>query len=684
MRKHITRSIIKGRIAEKVWIKVSPKQTILKIPVKQGYEDEFAVQFTMIQNGMIYNYMRPVKIVDLSKELDVNFLTFRNKLQPGEKESWKLKITSKKGEKQMAEMVATLYDASLDHLKKLEWEDVVSPSYDYSTYNWRFDLNNIHSGNELWFLRNYADYFQNAERNYETLNAVGFDIQMGYRNAFQQYLQKLAVNERRGSSVIAVKKLAKLQNGTDKYGVITNSEGYVIPGAVVMLGRIKVTADADGIYTIKAKSGDQLRVGAIGYKFLMVTITQAKRFDIVLEEDGNRLSELVLMPSPMQKRAMSASTRVVLRGSSGLGLNGQAAGIQVKTGYAESADIVVTTNSKTDAPKDDLYNETGEALKVIPRTNFNETAFFYPQLETNEAGEINIEFTIPQSLTRYKMMGFAHTKDLKTGTIERELITQKQLAISANAPRFFREGDTILLSAKLNNLSGKVLNGNASLELRDALTGKIIRIFSPEGKSLQEFKVADKGNEVLKWPLIIPSGIGAITYKVLAQSGKYSDGEEMTIPVLPNAMLVTETMPLNVRGNTTKTFTLDKLLQSGSSKTLKNQSLTLEFTANPIWYAIQSLPYLMEYPYECAEQTFSRFYANSFATGIINSSPKIKRVFNQWQQNNNGEALLSNLEKNPELKSVLLEETPWVRAAASETEQKKRLAVFFDLNQDDL
>ena len=140
-------------------------------------------------------------------------------------------------------------------------------------------------------------------------------------------------------------------------------------------------------------------------------------------------------------------------------------------------------------------------------------------------------------------------------------------------------------------------------------------------------------------------------------------------------------MPLNVRGNTTKTFKLDKLLQSGSSKTLKNQALTLEFTANPIWYAIQSLPYLMEYPYECAEQTFSRFYANSFATGIINSSPKIKQVFNQWQQTNNGEALLSNLEKNPELKAILLEETPWVRASASETEQKKRLAVLFDLNR---
>ncbi|WP_052496351.1 alpha-2-macroglobulin family protein [Pedobacter lusitanus] len=671
----------KGKIAEKVWVKISLEQTILKIPVQPGYEQAFAVQFTMIQNGVINNVMQTVNIVDLSKELDINFLTFRNKLQPGEKESWKLKITSKKGEKQMAEMVATLYDASLDGLKKLEWDQVASPYYGYYVYQWTSHLNNMNNGNGLWFLGNSNFYFQTAERNYETLNAVGFPLQIGSRYAFNQYLQRLEEKNRRDVSAMAVKRLAQLQKGTAHYGLITDSQGYIVPGAIVTSGKVKVSADDNGIYVINVKPGDQLSILAIGYKTTQLKATQAKRLDIILEEDGSRLSEVVVTGLGVQKKAYKSEASVVLRGNATPALNGRVAGVKVSEDNLIAMEAVQP--AAAEAPENKLNNEksAGDSPKVIPRTNFNETAFFYPQLKTNEAGEINIEFTIPESLTRYRMMGFAHTKDLKTGIVERELITQKQLAIAANAPRFFREGDTILLSAKLNNLSGKNLNGEASLELRDALTGKIIQLLSKEGKAQQKFEVTDKGNEVLKWPLVIPSGISAITYKVIAQSGKYSDGEENTVPVLPNSMLVTETMSMNVRGNTTKTFTLEKLLHSGSSKTLKNQALTLELTANPVWYAVQSLPYLMEYPYECAEQTFSRFYANSFATGIINSSPKIKQVFNQWQQTKSGEALLSNLEKNPELKSILLEETPWVRAAASETEQKKRLAVLFDLNR---
>jgi len=279
------------------------------------------------------------------------------------------------------------------------------------------------------------------------------------------------------------------------------------------------------------------------------------------------------------------------------------------------------------------------------------------------------------------MMGFAHTKDLKTANISAELVTQKQLSIAAHAPRFVREGDSILWTARLQNLSGKNLEGIASLEVRDALSGNILSILQSGAVNAQSFNVSNQGNAVLTWPLLIPKGISAITYKITAESGQYSDGEEMTIPVLPNAMLVTESQSVTLRGNSSKTIRLEKLLQSGESATLQNKSMTLETTANPAWYAIQALPYLMEYPKECVEQTFSRFYANAFATKIINSSPKIKAVFQQWQQVNNGQSLLSALEKNPELKNILLQESPWVKDAAGETEQKKRLALLFDLNQ---
>ena len=164
---------------------------------------------------------------------------------------------------------------------------------------------------------------------------------------------------------------------------------------------------------------------------------------------------------------------------------------------------------------------------------------------------------------------------------------------------------------------------------------------------------------------------------MIATSGKHSDGEENALPILVNRMLVTETLPLPVRGNQTKTFILKKLMENKST-TLQNYNLTLEFTANPAWYAIQALPYMMEYPYECIEQVFNRFYANSIATHIANSSPKIKKIFDTWKEVDK-DALLSNLEKNQELKYALLEETPWVLDAQDESERKRRVGLLFDL-----
>ncbi|MDO9276682.1 MAG: alpha-2-macroglobulin, partial [Lutibacter sp.] len=193
----------------------------------------------------------------------------------------------------------------------------------------------------------------------------------------------------------------------------------------------------------------------------------------------------------------------------------------------------------------------------------------------------------------------------------------------------------------------------------------------------QNFKVDAKGNTQISWKLQIPENIQAVQYKIMAKAGDFSDGEQNVLPVLSNRMLVTETLSMWVRSNKTKTFTLDKL-KNNASTTLKNHKLTLEITSNPAWYAVQSLPYLMEYPYDCSEQTFSRYYANSLASHIVNSNPRIQEVFNQWKSS---DALISNLEKNEELKSIIIQETPWLRDAQSETEQKKRIALLFDLNK---
>lgn len=329
------------------------------------------------------------------------------------------------------------------------------------------------------------------------------------------------------------------------------------------------------------------------------------------------------------------------------------------------------TNAPT-TPKENL----GE---VKARTNLNETAFFLPQLRTNENGETILTFKMPEALTRWRMMGLAHTKALQTGQIGESVITQKDLMVTPNAPRFLREGDTIEFTAKVDNLSEKDLTGQAQLLLFDALTMQPIDAKLSNTNSLRDFTVKSKGSTAFTWSLRIPENVDAVTYRVIAKSGEFSDGEENVLPVLANRMLVTESLPLPVRQAGSKTFTFDKLrTQNGGSTTLRNHSLTVEFTPNPVWYAVQALPYMMEFPYECAEQTFTRFFANSIATHIVKKQPKIKDIFEQWK-NVDTDAFLSNLEKNQELKQVLLEETPWVFQAANEQERKKRIAMLFDV-----
>ena len=354
---------------------------------------------------------------------------------------------------------------------------------------------------------------------------------------------------------------------------------------------------------------------------------------------------------------------------------------------AATPSIVSATTAALGGANHEGKERGGEDLsQVTARKNFAETAFFYPQMETDKDGNVIVKFTIPEALTKWKMMGFAHTKDLKYGTIEKTLVTQKDLMVVPNPPRFFRENDKMEFSTKISNLSDGDMNGTTQIFFYDATTMKPIDILV-QSKNIHDEGIrtfsAKKGLSTnISWDIIIPEGVGAITYKVVAKAGNFSDGEEMALPVLTNRMLVTETLPLPIRSKETKTFKFDKLIsQSNNSTTLRNHKLTLEFTANPAWYAVQALPYLMEYPYECAEQTFSRFYANSIASHIANSSSKIKAVFDSWKNNPDSKALLSNLEKNQELKSLMLEETPWVLDAKNETERKKRVALLFDMNK---
>jgi uncharacterized protein YfaS (alpha-2-macroglobulin family) len=319
-------------------------------------------------------------------------------------------------------------------------------------------------------------------------------------------------------------------------------------------------------------------------------------------------------------------------------------------------------------------NEHVKSVKV--RTNFNETAFFYPQLHTYEKGNVKFTFTAPESLTRWNVKMLAHTPDLYFGQREAQVVTQKDLMVQMNMPRFVRRSDKLVLSANVINLTDKLLNATVQFEMMDPATGKSIKLKEAAPKTIL---LAANETKAVEWELTEFSPYELVICKVIAQAGNFSDGEQKYLPVLPDKLLVTEGLPLTIRGNQTRTFNFESLLKSGSKVDTKN--LSVEFSSNPAWYAVQALPTISTPEDDNALDYFTAYYANSLAAFIANSNPKIAATFDRWKKaGGSREALLSNLEKNAELKNMLLAETPWVMAAKDETEQKRQIALLFDLN----
>ena len=348
------------------------------------------------------------------------------------------------------------------------------------------------------------------------------------------------------------------------------------------------------------------------------------------------------------------------------------------------------------------------------RTNFAETAFFYPQLRTDERGDVYISFTMPDALTKWKMQGVAHNPAFQYGRFEKLVQTAKDVMIVPNAPRFLREGDTMGFSAKVVNMSGRNICGHVTLQMFNAVNNQPIAMICDGGSDngvgrdakfcvstmtgSQQYEISAGSSSEIHFRIVVPDDIPAITYRIIVHNTDpkdvAGDGEEKTLPVLTNRMMVTETMPFYISGKGTKSFTFNKLRESFGAAdainrnsdamnrvpTLKHYRLTVECTPNPVWYAIQAMPYMMEYPHECNEQRFSRYYANALATHILKANPVIEEVFNRWQVES-PDAFCSALEKNQELKQVMLEETPWVLDAQREGANKQALAAMFDFKR---
>jgi hypothetical protein len=327
-------------------------------------------------------------------------------------------------------------------------------------------------------------------------------------------------------------------------------------------------------------------------------------------------------------------------------------------------------------PKPDLN-------QVTARKNLNETAFFFPQLTSDSNGVVRLTFTMPEALTKWRFLGFAHDRQLRAGLLEAHAVTSKDIMVQPNPPRFMREGDTLEFSVKISNQSDQPQRGAVKLVFSDAATQQSMDASLGNTKPELAFDIPAKESRSYAWRISVPDGTPFLAYKAVASTGSLSDGEEGYLPVLSRRIFVTESLPLPIRGKVgggevVKKFEFTKLLESGKSSTLRNAGLTVQMVSQPAWYAVLALPYLMEFPYECSEQTFNRLYANALARHIANSDPKIRRVFDLWK---NTPALDSPLEKNQDLKSVMIEETPWLRQAKSESEARRNVGILFDDNR---
>jgi hypothetical protein len=538
----------KDKLVSREWVKIDQEIRNFDVPVEESYRGNFSLRFMFVKGNRSYSIQEFIKVPYTNKELDIRMETFRDRLTPGQEEEWRLRISGKQGDKVSAELLASMYDASLDVFATNTWSFNL---YSYTGSGPAWDVNDAFSAiNGKGVYKKIRPYQAPSIRTYDQLNWFGFNY---YR--LPGYFRDM------------------------------NAKGMAVPGMARTLA---------------------------------------------------------------EPEAMAADT-----------------------GPEKQAQV-----EEPEKPQ----QEEQKVPEVKIRRNFEETAFFFPKMKTDENGDVLLKFTVPESLTAWKFMGLAHTTDLKTGYIEKQVTTNKELMVVPNPPRFFREGDGISFSSKVVSLSENTLKGKVTAEFFDALSMKPVDILLDKESKEKSFFIEKGKSQTFSWDINIPEGLEAIVYRVVAVSSEFSDGEEMAVPVLPNRMLVTETMPLPVRGKSTNDFTMRKLLNSGPSKTIKDYRLTLEFTSNPAWYAIQALPYLMENENESANSLFTRLYANSLAGWIANSSPRIRQVFESWKEIT-PDALLSNLEKNQELKSVMMEETPWVLMARSENEQKKRVALLFDLNR---
>lgn len=502
---HIVYSIIAGnKLLEKGAWELGDSIVTLPFTYKEEYASGIVLNYSFVKQGKCYTRMMSIARPLPEKKLNIAWKTFRNRLTPGQKEEWTLKITTPDGKPAKAQLMSVLYDKSLDQIAPHSWKMSLGFSQWLPSCYWTSNL--------WYYTMDLLGVYPTKYFDQKQLDVDKFD---GKFFSYYAYMQ-----------AVELSKLERSSGGTVESVRIQKDE--------------VVREEAKGIWI---RSSKMTRVGA-------AAPSANKVFDVVEE-----------MPQ--------------FAGGSG--------------------------------------SDAGQYLdKVQVRENMNETAFFYPALESDNDGNVAIRFTLPESVTTWKFMGLAHDKEMRNGLLVDEAVAQKTVMVQPNMPRFLREGDKSTIVVKLFNTSDKKVSGNARMQILDPETNKVV------WQKTQNYCIDAEGSATISFDV---QGLkeGVYINKVVAAGNGYSDGEQHYLPILSNRELVVNTLPITLHQKGEQSFDLSKLFLNKEGKQAKGAEeakVTIEYTNNPSWLMLKALPAISNPDEEDAISLMSAIYANTITNHV--------------------------------------------------------------------
>ena len=544
-----------GKTLARFWSEPGQTQWPITVNVGEEHRGGFSIRAWLVRDGRLHLQTLTVDVPWTNKQFSIAWERFTRRVEPAAQEVWRAKIKAGgAGDPAVAEMVATLYDQSLDALAAHDWPNGLANLF---RREWDHRVNAFSNGGL-------------------PLNPIGGNWEPRYEPVEISYREFRDEFGPGGGGFGGGRMLGM------KRGMMPEVAAMAAPAAVAM-----DAAEAKGVATngILKKAGDRSGTG-----------------------EG---------PPP----------------------------------------------------------EAARAAAPPPRKNLAETAFFFPTLTSGADGIVTIEFTLPDTLTTWQFKSLAHDASLRSGTLLDTCVAAKDLMVEPMPPRFLREGDVVEIPVKVSNRSTGRLAGAVQFELTDARTGVARDELVATARS-QPFDLAAGESKPVFFTVKVAEGTETLRYLATGAAGRASDGEEALLPVLSKRVLVTDSVPITLRGPGEKRVVVERLAKPADS--IESQSFVVQATSNPAWYAVMALPSIMEQADESTETLFTRLYANTLARHIATSDPRIQKIFEQWKGT---KALVSPLEKNADLVKTLLAETPWVREAVDETEARARIAVLFDANR---